>query len=480
MARLVLAVALLACPRLAAREGAPVMDPLPGGEDDSALAQGGEAGSSPAGETDRGRGARPGTMDLAGVLTQSYRLRRSRSDSDQDVYGYLSLDGAYRSPGDGEERPDGRFGFSLQASYNLDIDAFPSGATATRFMPFVDLSNTFGRRLQTYLHSAYFEVEDLAWLERLRVGRQQIYREEGLLFDGAHVRTRPWKTIALEAYGGLPAHLYESSASGDLLMGLGLEMRPVNGLKLGGDYIFLRDGRKDLPDSEDRLWILRGSYLIGREWTVNATASWVGNRDRRQLVELQYVSADLGLLARLRAVRQNGIVDFYSDELSSFVLVQGRYAPYWEYHLDISQPVGDHLGVGGGVHVRHLQDSSDDGLFNHSFRNYYLSVEVQDPWKGGRVSLQGDVWDADGEDIQAVALEVEQKVMELARIRIGTSYSLYRFDPLTGDERERDRVYYARLRWYLTSHLDLDTDYQYEKDSVTEYHRLTVNVRVTL
>ena len=55
--------------------------------------------------------------------------------------------------------------------------------------------------------------------------------------------------------------------------------------------------------------------------------------------------------------------------------------------------------------------------------------------------------------------------------------ALYRIDLFTGDEKERDRTYYARFRWLLGRGLDLDTDYQYEKDSNTEYHTLIVGLR---
>jgi len=369
--------------------------------------------------------------------------------------------------------------FNLQASYNLDIDSFQSGGGAPGFFPFLDLSNTFNGRFHGFLHSAYVEVQDMSLLDHIRIGRQQIHREEPILFDGGFARTKTWKTLSLDVYGGLPAHLYETSASGDLLAGAGLEARPASGLMLGADYIFLRDARKALPDSEDQLLILRGSFQINREWTINASGSWIDGRDRRQILDLQYASRDWGLLAYLRVLRQNGIVDIHADELSSYVLVQGAYAPFYEFRFDASQPLGEKFAAGGGVHFRQLQDSSDAGLFNHSFRNYYLSLEARDLWRGGRISINGDLWDADGEDIYAVSIELEQQVKDLVRIRLGNSYSQYRFDRFTGTERNRDRLYYARFRWRLTPSLDLDTDYQYEKDSDAEYHRLTVNLRKT-
>ena len=92
--------------------------------------------------------------------------------------------------------------------------------------------------------------------------------------------------------------------------------------------------------------------------------------------------------------------------------------------------------------------------------------------------MLGDAWDSDGDDIYSVGFEFEQKLGDLLRARIGTSYSLYRIDLFTGTERERDRVYYAKLRWRLLPRFDLDTNYQYERDSITEYHTVTTGLRI--
>ena len=96
-----------------------------------------------------------------------------------------------------------------------------------------------------------------------------------------------------------------------------------------------------------------------------------------------------------------------------------------------------------------------------------------------KATVRTDIWDANDEDIYTVGFELDQQILDIVRMRLGTSYSLYRIDFFTGEERYRDRVYYARLRWQLVPRrLDLDTDYQYERDSITEYHTLTVGMRL--
>jgi hypothetical protein len=440
--------------------------------------------TSGAGETasDADEGVTLGPLSLSGNLNQRFRYRKAGSDTDQDLYGYVNLDATY--PGSDAEgrRPYKKIGFNLQASYNLDVDSFESaggGSQGGSFFPFTDISNTFGDRFRGFVHSAHLEIEDFAAFEELRLGRQQIYREESFLLDGALLRTKRWKTLAFEVFGGVPAHLYESSPSGDALGGFSVDSKPLSGLMVGADYVYVRDDSDDTRDTEDQLYRVRARYDVSAELSLDGSASWVDSRDRRQQLGLRYVSQELGFLANVRALRQNAVVGFQTSELSPYLFIQGDYAPFYQYQVDLDQPLGDHFNLGGGVHLRHLEDDSDEGLYNHSFRNYYLSFEGYDLWTGGRASLRGDLWDSDGDDIYTFGFELEQKVLELLRIRLGTSYSLYRIDLFTGTERERDRIYYAKLRWHILPRFDFDTDYQYEKDSRTEYHTVTTGLRLS-
>lgn len=454
-----------------ARRGAPGGEPATADADDSP-------------ETEPGPGefggVTLGPFDIRGAFRQRYRYRTTASDSDQDLYGYLDLEGDYPGRVAGEDASFGRLGFQVQMNYNLDIDSFErlGGAGGDVFLPFSDITNTFPDRFVGFVQSAFVEGDDVLWFEKVRLGRQDLFREEGVLFDGGLVRSRRWNTVALEVYGGLPAHLYETSASGDAFGGAGVDVRPLAGLNLGADYYYLKDHRRTLTDSENHYWLIRGRYRIDREWMVRAYASWTEDRDRRQFVEVRHLSEWLGLLAHLRLLRQNSIVEQQVDEVSPFIYVVGRYAPFYQMQLDLHQPIGSVFGVGGGVNLRQLDDESDKGQFNHSFQNYYLALDLRDLWPAMTASLRGDAWNADRRDIYSVSLELEQRILEDWRVRAGTSFSLYRLDPFTGEERERDRVYYLKLLWKLLRHVELEVEYQFERDSITEYHNLISGVRV--
>jgi hypothetical protein len=427
------------------------------------------------------RGWKFGGFTLSGAFDQRYRFRRTSASEDQDLHGTLDLDASYRSLAPVEERILPALRARFQASYDIDIDGFQTAREASGggfFLPFQDITNTFDDRLSGFVHTAWIEAQDFAILEHLRVGRQMIHREEGILFDGAHARTQRWRTFTFDLYGGLPAHLYEDSVSGDGLIGIGAETRPTRGLSLGADAFYIRDRGSRTPDADEFLWLVRGRYDIDREWTISSSASWVDTRDRRQVIDVRYRSEGLGLLVTLRALRQNGIVGFQTSELSPYLFIEGEYAPHYQYELDVHQPIGDHFGAGAGAAFRHLERSSDEGLYNHEFANYWVELDTQGLWKGFSASVRSDGWSSSGDDIYSVGFDLEQRFGELLRLRAGTSWSLYRIDLFTGTERERDRVYFLRARWRILRGVDLDTDYQYEKDSLTEYHTVTVGMRL--
>lgn len=423
--------------------------------------------------------ASPDPTAFHGDFSQRYRFRKSHGDIDQDLFGAISLTGEHAFASEDGKPLASKLGFNFQGSYTWDIDSFqdPGGPGTAGFNPFFDIGNTYSERVHGYLYEANLEAKDFLVFETTKVGRQSIWREENLFFDGLYARTKRWNTLTFDVYGGLPVHLYESSPSGDALGGFGIESRPIPGLSLGGNYVYLRDQRSDGPDSSDSFYLINGRYNFLREWTVGATASWVDTRDRRQTVELRYLSEASGFSAQFRGMRQNGIVEF-ANEISPYVIVMGDYAPFYQCQLDLHQPIGEQFGIGGGTNLRQLEHPSDSGLYNHSYMNFYLSFDVAKLWEGMRLNVRGDWWESDGDDIYTAGLELAQDISKIATARVGTSYSLYKFDLFTGEERERDRVYYVKVRWHATRHLDIDTEYQYETDSDSEYHVALGGVRI--
>jgi hypothetical protein len=455
--------------------GAPPPSEVPGNPERPPAA----VGPEPAGEAANDAGdASP--FQVNGEFDQRYRFRKAGSASDQDLFGYLTLNGEAPAPAAATWKAAPLFRFTIEGSYELDIDSFPHtrDTAGTDFYPFFDVYNTYDHRLHALLHAAYIESSQLTPFETVRLGRQTIYRDAALLFDGGFVRTRPWNGISFNAYGGVPAHLYESSPAGDALGGGGIEVEPLRSLTLGADYVFDRDARQDFPDGEDNIWRLYGQYRFLRDWDVKASGSWNGSHDRRQTFDLRYLSPDIGFLGSFRAIRQSDLVEFETSEFSPYLIVMGEYQPFYQFQLDLNQDITKNFDAGAGFTIRDLADDGDAGQYNHSFQNYYLSLEAKELWPGMRASIRGDLWYSDGDDMNSAGFEVEQKLVEVVRIRAGTSYTLYRIDLFTGKERVQDRMYFVEGRWRATKHLEFETEYRYEKDSETEYHTVIGAVRL--
>src|SRR5690606_34125090 len=308
-------------------------------------------------------GVRLGPFRLSGELRERYRFRTTSDESDQDLLGLLSLRLEEDRGRSLERRPWGRLEAELLLSHQIDLDSFAAPPPEAAFNPFFDIGNALDDRAHVLLHSLHLSLVDGTILERLRAGRQEIFREVAFIFDGAHLRTQEWKGFSLEAFGGLPVHQYESSASGDGLAGGSIDWRPNRSLVIGVDSLWVRDERDSGPDTEDVLTILRGAWRIGREWRVRASGSWTGDRERRQMLALAWLSEAWGTSASLRFLRQSGFVSFQSSELSPYLLVEGFYAPYEQLALDLRQPIGDRFSIGGGGEIRLLEDDDDARIF---------------------------------------------------------------------------------------------------------------------
>ena len=55
---------------------------------------------------------------------------------------------------------------------------------------------------------------------------------------------------------------------------------------------------------------------------------------------------------------------------------------------------------------------------------------------------------------------------------VGTSYSLYKYDFLTGSERDHVRTYYVGVDVRMTKQVRLRVDYAYEDDAFDHYNTL--------
>lgn len=462
-------VALLACAWDAdlARGGEGETPLPPGAAAPSEPAVPGDATTIPSGET-----LPPTRWDTHGTLSLRYRYRLSHGEEDEDLYqyGYFA----------GERIEDGKtkFEWLFDGLVMEDLDRFEStgGSIGSNVFPFTDAGNTFGERVHGYLYEGYLEVYPDGPISSARLGRQSIYREDGIVFDGLRLRGPSGKPFVLEAYGGLPTHFYESSPSGDFLGGVGARVRPVEEIRIGLDWVYIRDRIRDANDPSDRLTIGSVEWRPLANLRAGARASFIDARDRRQELSLHWRLPATGLEVRTRAVRQNSFVTFYTNEFSPYIQVEGKYAPYFQWDLDVAQPFATYFEVGGGTRIRELLDESDEGIFNREFRNGHGWLAFGELVPGMRFEARVDVWDANQGSIVSEGVSLRQDFGRTARAEIGTEFALYRFDPWSGTEREEDRVHYGSLEWFFLEWLSACVRYEYERDAEREYHGVDTSV----
>jgi hypothetical protein len=157
-------------------------------------------------------------------------------------------------------------------------------------------------------------------------------------------------------------------------------------------------------------------------------------------------------------------------------------ATYHAYHqFDGFGHVGfaDHLYIDGGIQFRILDDSSDEGMFNHDFQRYYVTPGVTGwPWTGFELGLTAEVWDSGGDDFSAFGGELSQELCDCLRGGLGSNFFLYRYDVLADQEREDVQVYYARLDYRATEFLKMFGRFEFEAGD-DDFATLTIGARIS-
>jgi hypothetical protein len=401
-----------------------------------------------------------------GALRLRYRMRRTSSAQDHDLYENLSLHL-------GEETEPG-----LSASFDGRLSEDLDGrADAGRNFVFDSITDTYGSRVNGRVYHAYVNWRPLhGMIEQVRAGRQ--YVEGGDLFhlDGVRVDVRLPAGLEGGVYGGLPAHLFESTPEGDLLVGGFLQGHPWTGGQARLDVAYLQDRTRYYGDLQDVL-----TTVTVRHRATPTTNFWGA---------LQFIDADPRML-RLNLDTYRPVQDvsfraaFYGllstqnqhvTEEDPFYVIAESLRPYWTGSLAASKGFGRHVVLEGGVDLRRLFDHADAGRYNHSFSRYYGTISTDEwPFRHLYLSLTGERW-VGAEDTWSAGFELEHRPSKRLRMILGTDYALYRFDLYSADERQSVRSYYVRVVYKLRDLWRLHARLRVEDDAFDTYVVLDTGV----
>ena len=406
----------------------------PGGDGEAAIEP--EAASSP--------------FEISGSIATSYRRRSRGSDHDNDLYGYLRLGGA-RADGSGPS-----FHFYGRGTLDLDDDAGDSGS---RFRSLNDLG---GEALDAHVYEAWVELPtDALGLESVRIGRQTVHAAYTYLVDGARLRFAEIDGLARlrpSLFGGVPEYLYDSSRSGDWIVGLDLPFRPAERTRVELRYVHSEEGDTATGGSEtDDFTSVALFQGLGPDAQLSAEWNTIDGSTRDVAARLHWDFPEPELSLHAKWAYQSSITKEFTTVYDSLVGVLGESYAFHDISLEATKLLGEHFAVNAGAALRELVDDDREGPFNREYRRAWVSVSSR-RWlrEDLELSLTGEVWETDDDRERSIGAEARWFPTEELRITGGTYYSLYKYDLFEVREREDVTTWFLKARYRTDGGLQLD------------------------
>jgi hypothetical protein len=163
-----------------------------------------------------------------------------------------------------------------------------------------------------------------------------------------------------------------------------------------------------------------------------------------------------------------------SLELDPFFEQLMTLFPFDETRLSASKNLGDHVQLLGGIDYRHVSDANDVGEFNHDFDREYLTTTFDEMLPGAlTLSLTGEVWNGDDSDFQTWGFDLSRRwkrgKITAFNASVGSFYSLFKFDPFAGSEKDDVRTYYTALRYRIDESRSMQLRYEHEDQDLGDF-----------
>jgi len=409
----------------------------------------------------------PAAPALSGSLTTRYTGRWGGGDDDHDLSQVL--DASY------DDAAGSGLSGSVLAQFFWDIGGSDPDSA------FYGLQDTYDGQLTGRLYHAYVDVHGLAATPALRIGRQEIHETPvSVYFDGLSVETSrvAGSGTRLGAYGGIPTQPYESSSSGDVLLGLYALTDAWPGGRLRTEWMHVEDESLTGEHADDLLGVRLDQTIDGEQQSTSLGSAFTAldgeERDLRLLASHYDAEHELTLDASFYELFETQrdlavpLDPFYSTLYELF--------PYTQLTLSSSKAWED-VRLQGGLDVRRVSDAQDVGQFNHDFERYTLTGTLTDLLaRGAALGLTGEVWDSDDSDVQTWGLDLSRAIEERWDVSLGSYYSLFKYDYYLGEERDHVRTYYTHLRYRRTESLRWSLSYEFEDNDFDDYQRLRLGL----
>lgn len=385
------------------------------------------------------------------------RARWGDGERDTDLYQYLRLEYGR------EECPGWSGSFHGRLSQDLDGNIDNDG-----FYVFDSVTDTFGDRVVGHVYNAYLNYRPArGYLEELRFGRQYIDGGEYLHMDGVRATFRPGgpRGVGVSVFGGIPSHLYESSADGDVMAGFSVEVPLGRGGTARADYVYLEDDNRFYGSETVNLISLEARGQMTRSLYGRAQYQHLNGEPRYLTGELSWnhLRRDVFVRATWRALLETQNELAY--DIDPYFAIAQQLEPYWDGSLSVAKGFGNCVYVEVGAAGRQLFDDDDEGRYNREFERYFAAVSIEDiGLKHLDLTVTGEIWEGGEDDIYTMSFDLEYRPSPCWRGRIGTDFSLYRYDFYADDERIENYGYYVRIthrpnkRWRYDGQIRIDDD----------------------
>lgn len=415
-------------------------------------------------------------FDISGYLTLSYRGRLRSSRDDQDLYAYLSVDAGDPEVNDVSLHLFGR------ATYDLDGDADDTSSL------FGSLSDVFDDQLDVKLYEAFVELRR-SWapsalgMRRIRLGRQEVHAAYTYLLDGARIDFEKIEDVGdleISVFGGIPELLYDSSRSGDWLVGAEAALRPFDTTRVELRYVHAED-RNDFGGPtrtrRDDYASIAVRQRIGEDGNVSVEWTTIDARTRDVFVRLAWEWPDVDFGVRASYRYQKTIDEEFTPSYDPYVVVLGTSYAYHNFQVDVSKLFGDDFGIDAGFNGRVLDNDDNTGPFNRQFARTWLTASTYGwPIKNVDLSITGEYWNGDDDETATAGFELDWRPETDLRFTAGTYYSLYKYDLFIVDERTDATTLFFRVRWDLDPAFRIDARYEFETGDEGDFHALWAGV----
>ena len=416
----------------------------------------------------------------SGYLSMRYTFRTAETASnvmlrDQDAYTDLRVDvtGAKKS----------KYEFHFMGSARKDLDG--NRDLHTNYL-LEDIGDTGNKATIGYLYEAHFDINDpFTRVPQVRLGRQAGTRDEQIYFDGIAVDVRAASFINMTLYGGAAVNHFEiDRAEGDdTLAGAGLDIAAGRSTGISIDYLTINDKRDylELKDVHDKLLSLK----LWQRFTPSVKATM---RFRQQNSEARDLNLRLlgtfpttGTELSANYLRQFNTQEVQSNPLSPFVDVVGASEPFQTTEVKVRQFFGRRYAFDVLYAKRDLVGDAKPGQFNRAYTRAAAGFEVGDLYfRDLTLTLTGDQWKSEERSSSAAGADLGYsfgKKGALAKINVGTYYSMYKYDYyLQPSEKTDVRTYYLTTKVPVVKQVALSLSYEFER-SMEDYQTFKAGIR---